>query len=89
MTGETISRYVLHLRLGLALERLADGERDITALALDLGFAHHSHFSARFHRTFGLTPREARRMLRTGKLDDLRRVYSKAASAYRRPSMAR
>jgi AraC-like DNA-binding protein len=74
VTGETISRYVLHLRLGLALQRLADGEPDITALALDLGFAHHSHFSARFHRTFGLTPREARRMLRSGKRDDVRSV---------------
>jgi AraC family transcriptional regulator len=74
VTGETISRYVLHLRLGLALERLAQGERNIAALALDLGFAHHSHFTARFHRTFGITPREARRMLRTGKLDELRTV---------------
>lgn len=35
-TGETISRYVLRLRLALALERLAEGERDLAALAVDL-----------------------------------------------------
>jgi AraC family transcriptional regulator len=78
VTGETISRYVLHLRLGLALERLAEGEGDIAALALDLGFAHHSHFSARFHRTFGITPRDARAMLTRGKLDDLRTISADA-----------
>lgn len=74
VTGETISGYVLHLRLGLALERLADGEDDIAGLAFDLGFAHHSHFSSRFHRAFGITPREARRTLRMGRQDDLRTV---------------
>jgi AraC family transcriptional regulator len=57
ITGETIARYLLRLRLALALERLAEGEDDLRRrLARDLGFAHHSHLSARFRTVFGLTP---------------------------------
>ena len=56
LTGETISRYLLRLRLGAAIERLAAGEDDLMKLAYELGFAHHSHFSARFRAAFGLTP---------------------------------
>jgi AraC-like DNA-binding protein len=62
-TGETITRYVLRLRLRLALERLAEGERNIALLAIETGFAHHSHFSARFRGAFGITPTEARDLL--------------------------
>ena len=75
-TGETISRYVLRLRLGIALERLVDGEDDIAALAVDTGFAHHSHFSARFRSTFGVTPTQARAMLSKPHLDELRTIVS-------------
>jgi AraC family transcriptional regulator len=60
ITGETIARYLLRLRLAIALERLAQGEDDLARLARELGFAHHSHFSARFRDTFGLTPSAAR-----------------------------
>ena len=38
-TGETISRYALRLRLSVALERLAKGERDIAAVAVETGFS--------------------------------------------------
>jgi AraC family transcriptional regulator len=62
-TGETIARYLLRLRLGIAIHRLAEGEDDLMRLACDLGFAHHSHFSARFRAVFGLTPSEVRRSL--------------------------
>jgi AraC family transcriptional regulator len=79
-TGETISRYLLRLRLGAAVERLAEGERDIAALAIDVGFAHHSHFSARFRRAFGITPTQAREMLTKRKLDELRAVTAGAPS---------
>lgn len=71
-TGETISRYILRLRLGIAIERLAGGERDIAALAVETGFTHHSHFSARFRTAFGITPAQAREMLTKHKLDELR-----------------
>jgi AraC family transcriptional regulator len=62
-TGETLSRYLLRLRLSLALERIAGGETDLARLALDLGFAHHSHFSARFRTIFATTPSEVRRIV--------------------------
>jgi AraC family transcriptional regulator len=77
-TGETIWRYVLRLRLALALERLAEGERDIAALAIRLGFSHHSHFSARFRKAFGITPKEAREILTRRKMDELRRLVEAA-----------
>jgi AraC family transcriptional regulator len=72
LTGETISRYVLRLRLAVALERLADGERDLAALAIGLGFAHHSHFTSRFRAAFGITPRDARELLTRADLAAMR-----------------
>jgi AraC family transcriptional regulator len=73
-TGETVSRYLLRLRLGMAVQRLAGGERNIAALAVETGFAHHSHFSARFRSAFGMTPARAREILTKHKLADLRSV---------------
>jgi AraC family transcriptional regulator len=75
-TGETISRYALRLRLGVALERLAKGERDIAALAVQTGFSHHSHFSARFRSVFGITPSEARRIMTQRKFEELLAVLA-------------
>jgi AraC family transcriptional regulator len=60
-TGLPIHRYLTRLRLGAALERLAGGERDITRLALELGFADHSHFTTSFRREFGIPPSAFRR----------------------------
>jgi AraC-like DNA-binding protein len=54
--GSTVHRYLLRLRLRLALERLADGGGDLTRIALDAGFCSHSHFTVAFRREFGLTP---------------------------------
>jgi AraC-like DNA-binding protein len=59
-TGVPIHRYLVRLRLRASLERLGDGADDLTALALDLGFASHSHFSSAFRREFGVTPSFAR-----------------------------
>jgi len=42
-----------------------------------MGFAHHSHFSARFRGTFGITPTQARDMLTKRKLDELRAVITR------------
>lgn len=63
VTGESIARYLLRLRLALALDRLAQGETDLARLAVDLGFTHHSHFSARFRMIFGTTPTAVRNTL--------------------------
>jgi len=60
-TGTTLHEYRDGLRLRRALEALP-GCSDLTALALDLGYASHSHFGARFRRAFGLTPSAARKL---------------------------
>jgi AraC-like DNA-binding protein len=39
VTGLTLSRYRIRLRLRRVLERLADGERDLAGLAAEAGFA--------------------------------------------------
>ncbi|MEM6456767.1 MAG: helix-turn-helix transcriptional regulator [Acidobacteriota bacterium] len=62
-TGVPVHRYLTRLRLRAALERLADGVRDLTALALELGYASHSHFTDTFRREFGRTPSDMRRAL--------------------------
>ncbi|MEO8678181.1 MAG: AraC family transcriptional regulator [Vicinamibacterales bacterium] len=56
-TGFSLHRYRTHLRLRAALDLLAaDPERDLSALALGLGFSSHSHFTDVFRRTFGRPP---------------------------------
>jgi AraC-like DNA-binding protein len=60
-TGMPVHRYLTLLRLRASLERLAGGENNLTALALELGFSSHSHFADAFRREFGRTPSEVRR----------------------------
>jgi AraC-like DNA-binding protein len=57
--GAALHQYVTQLRLARALLELPHTE-DLTALALDVGFSSHSHFSAVFRRAFGLTPSQFR-----------------------------
>lgn len=57
--GVPLYRYYLRLRLARALDLIADCE-DVAALALDLGFSSHSHFSAAFRQAYGRTPSEFR-----------------------------
>ena len=77
-TGETVSRYLLRLRLGLALERLAEGESDLAHLARELGFAHQSHFGARFRSVFGTTPGAMREALTRPRLAEMRTIVTAA-----------
>lgn len=60
----TIYKYLLTLRLEAAMEQLAESDVSVLALALDLGFGSHSHFTATFTRWSGLSPSEARRTAR-------------------------
>lgn len=60
-SGLPMRRYLDRSRLRAALERLAGGEKDLTGLALDLGYADHSHFSNAFRREFGMSPSWFRR----------------------------
>ena len=54
-TGQTIHGYRNQLRLRKSLDLLGDTD-DILRLALALGYSGHSHFTAAFHRLFGMTP---------------------------------
>jgi AraC-like DNA-binding protein len=56
VTGTTLHDYRNQLRLRVAMPLLPDFRNSISLLALDHGFASHSHFSEAFRRQFGLTP---------------------------------
>lgn len=62
-TGLSLHRYLMRLRLRASWERLAAGVADLTALALELGFSSHSHFTDTFRREFGRPPSEVRKAL--------------------------
>jgi AraC-like DNA-binding protein len=53
--GVPLYRYQLNLRLARALDALPRCD-DLTALALDLGFSSHSHFTAAFRQAYGAPP---------------------------------
>ena len=55
-TGATVHAQLTSLRLRATLACIEEGAQDITAVALDAGFASHSHFGAAFVRAFGMTP---------------------------------
>jgi AraC family transcriptional regulator len=55
-TGFSVNGYRGALRLRVALSRLAELDGGLTALALELGFASHSHFTDTFRREFGVVP---------------------------------
>lgn len=55
-TGRTLAHHRLSLRLLAALDAIEGGARDLTRLALDLGFADHSHLTNSFTRVFGVPP---------------------------------
>ncbi len=58
--GLPLYRYHLRLRLARALDLITRYE-DMSALALDLGFSSHSHFTAAFKQAYGRSPSEFRK----------------------------
>lgn len=77
--GVSLHRYLVRLRLSLALDHIAAGERDLSALALEVGFSSHSHLSAAFRRAFGVSPQRARATLSTAELRTLRACLDRQA----------
>ena len=59
--GVPLYQYHLRLRLAHALDVLPDS-RDLTQLALELGFSSHSHFSHAFRKAYGKSPSEFQRL---------------------------
>lgn len=58
--GMPLYRYQLRLRLARSLD-LIERFDDLTALALEVGFSSHSHFSAAFRQAYGRSPSEFKR----------------------------
>jgi AraC family transcriptional regulator len=75
MTGTSIYSYVLRERLASTLDAVLDGE-DLTTIALEAGFASHSHFTARFRDFFGCTPAALRCCARADKVTELRKIVT-------------
>jgi AraC-like DNA-binding protein len=55
-TGFSLHGFRTQLRLRVAWDRLPEARGDLTRLALELGFASHSHFTDSFRRAFGVAP---------------------------------
>lgn len=77
--GTSIHRYRLQLRLRRALELTAEAESDLTAVALELGFSSHSHFTAVFRNAYGTTPSEFRRHATARRIRELTRRLPRVA----------
>lgn len=56
LSGFTLHGYQQQLRLRAALQLLSDARFNGAGIALQLGFANHSHFSDVFGAQFGITP---------------------------------
>ena len=76
MVGTSVYDYVLHERLAHSLDAVLDGGDDLTAIALDAGFASHSHFTARFRGFFGVTPTALRRAATADHFAQLRKIMT-------------
>jgi AraC-like DNA-binding protein len=55
-TGGLLHRHLLRLRVRAALHGVATERGDLSAVAVDVGFCSHSHFTAAFVREFGEPP---------------------------------
>ncbi len=76
MVGTSIYDYVLHERLAHTLDAVLDRGGDLTSIALDAGFASHSHFTARFRNFFGCTPAALRRMATAEQFGEMRKIMT-------------
>jgi AraC family transcriptional regulator len=61
--GAPVYQYVLRARLARALHTVLGSDTELSTVALDAGFASHSHFSARFRALFGRSPNELRKIV--------------------------
>jgi AraC-like DNA-binding protein len=80
-TGSGLHAYRTHLRLREALRRIAEPGISLTDLALDLGFASHSHLTDTFRRTFGRPPSAVRAAMRAHGSAEARRILEAAPGA--------
>lgn len=63
VTGVTLCAYRIRLRIRHAVDRLERGDRDLSSVAADVGFADHAHLARALRTHSGLTPSQARALL--------------------------
>ncbi|MEE2033459.1 helix-turn-helix domain-containing protein [Rhodococcus chondri] len=61
--GVSVTHYRQRVRIGRALDRLEEGERNLGLLAADLGYADQAHLTRTMRRHLGFTPATLRRLL--------------------------
>jgi AraC-like DNA-binding protein len=64
VSGKSIHRSLMAIRVALAAERVIAGENDLSGLAQELGFASHAHLTTAFRSAHGLPPSALRRSRR-------------------------
>jgi AraC-like DNA-binding protein len=88
--GTPFYRYALQQRLERAVRLLPGYGGDLSALALELDFASHSHFTTAFGRAFGCTPaafrEQALRICRNVTSSAFRRVEARNRSVVAHPA---
>ncbi len=60
--GLTPKHFLLECQIHSAKSELLSGEKELSRIASECGFAHQSHFTSRFKQATGLTPTRWRRM---------------------------
>jgi AraC family transcriptional regulator len=58
--GVPVHQYQQRTRIARAVDLLLETDQDLTAIALDLGFASHSHFTSVFRQMTGAPPKDFR-----------------------------
>jgi AraC-like DNA-binding protein len=78
--GMPIHRYLNRLRLRTSLLWVAEADRSLSEVALNLGYSSHSHFSDSFRREFGLSPSAFRRVATLRHVSELGRGLGRQAA---------
>lgn len=79
--GVTPHQYLLRSRLRRAARALAEDDRPVSDIALDVGFADLSNFVRTFHRAAGVSPRGFRQAARTADPDNRKILQDRLAHA--------
>ncbi|HKR33822.1 MAG TPA: AraC family transcriptional regulator [Steroidobacteraceae bacterium] len=79
--GVTPHQYLLRSRLRRAARALAEDDRPVSDIALDVGFADLSNFVRTFHRAAGVSPRGFRQAARAASPDDRKILQDRLARA--------
>lgn len=64
-TGQTVTEYLMHLRVGAAAARLVATDAPIAHIAADVGYGALANFNRQFRAIKGMTPRDYRSAVRS------------------------